>query len=590
MPFKAQSLHPRKCEILMKKIDKLVFGSFIGPFVLTLIVVDFILLLVTLIRYFDELFGKGLSLDIFGKLLGYFSISSSPDAFPLAVLLSSIMTFGNLGEHSELTAIKSSGISLVRALLPIFGFVLILTGVTYYTNTQLVPKTNLKTYSLLWDMRTKKPALDIKEGVFYDGIPGYSIKVNKKLTDEHLKDIIIYDHTGDNSQSNKKAILADSGRMYSFMNQRYLALELFDGTRYEETMKQNYFDKRDGGQFVRDRFETSKMVFDLSSFDMGSTDEKLFRRSRLVQTRSDLKLGIDSMSRDIYNKQSQMFKQVSNTFTYHILGDAETPRDIEEGRIYYDSIRNERITEAQAKKEAALLAKSQLKEGEYVLSDSAQNENEEVKPIYTQRAKPIPLPVEKDKHIATELLKKKFRTIDPELNLKRFDTYYSLDGPGSNNIRLNAAISYGVNQSRTLRNLISTRVKTLQTIQRDQRKFMITRNQQLSRSFACLVMFLIGAPLGAIIKKGGLGMPVIISVIFFLIYYILNTTGDKWGKEDVMDPVLAVWISNAALLPAGLFFLRQARNDARLFESDFYISFLLKIHKLFTRKKVNRPS
>lgn len=590
MPFKAQSLHPRKCEILMKKIDKLVFGSFIGPFVLTLIVVDFILLLVTLIRYFDELFGKGLSLDIFGKLLGYFSISSSPDAFPLAVLLSSIMTFGNLGEHSELTAIKSSGISLVRALLPIFGFVLILTGVTYYTNTQLVPKTNLKTYSLLWDMRTKKPALDIKEGVFYDGIPGYSIKVNKKLTDEHLKDIIIYDHTGDNSQSNKKAILADSGRMYSFMNQRYLALELFDGTRYEETMKQNYFDKRDGGQFVRDRFETSKMVFDLSSFDMGSTDEKLFRRSRLVQTRSDLKLGIDSMSRDIYNKQSQMFKQVSNTFTYHILGDAETPRDIEEGRIYYDSIRNERITEAQAKKEAALLAKSQLKEGEYVLSDSAQNENEEVKPIYTQRAKPIPLPVEKDKHIATELLKKKFRTIDPELNLKRFDTYYSLDGPGSNNIRLNAAISYGVNQSRTLRNLISTRVKTLQTIQRDQRKFMVTRNQQLSRSFACLVMFLIGAPLGAIIKKGGLGMPVIISVIFFLIYYILNTTGDKWGKEDVMDPVLAVWISNAALLPAGLFFLRQARNDARLFESDFYISFLLKIHKLFTRKKVNRPS
>ena len=164
----------------MKKIDKLVFRSFIGPFILTLIVVDFILLLVTLIKYFDELFGKGLSLDIFARLLGYFSISSSPDAFPLAVLLSSIMTFGNLGEHSELTAIKSSGISLVRALLPIFGFVLILTGITYYTNTQLVPRTNLKTYSLLWDMRTKKPALDIKEGFFMMVFQVTALKSMKK--------------------------------------------------------------------------------------------------------------------------------------------------------------------------------------------------------------------------------------------------------------------------------------------------------------------------------------------------------------------------------------------------------------------------
>ena len=150
----------------MKKIDRLVFGSFIGPFLLTLVVVDFILLLVTLLKYFDQIMGKGLSVATFGELITYFSISSSPDAFPLAILLSSIMTFGNLGEHSELTAVKSSGISLIRALLPIFLFVILLTGFTYYSNTQLVPKTNLKTYSLLWDMRTKKPALDIKEGVF----------------------------------------------------------------------------------------------------------------------------------------------------------------------------------------------------------------------------------------------------------------------------------------------------------------------------------------------------------------------------------------------------------------------------------------
>ena len=150
------------------------------------------------------------------------------------------MTFGNLGEHSELTAVKSSGISLIRALLPIFLFVILLTGFTYYSNTQLVPKTNLKTYSLLWDMRTKKPALDIKEGVFYTGIPGYSIKVNEKIGDEQLKDIIIYDHTNPNAQGNTKVILADSGRMYSFMNQRYLALELYRGVRYDEGVSEKY--------------------------------------------------------------------------------------------------------------------------------------------------------------------------------------------------------------------------------------------------------------------------------------------------------------------------------------------------------------
>ena len=173
----------------------MVFGSFIGPFILTLVVVDFILLIVSLIKYFDKIFGKGLGIEVYIELFSYFSISASPDAFPLAVLLSSIMTFGNLGEHSELTAIKSSGISLTRALVPMLVFVLALTSFAVYFNTNLVPKVNLKTYSLLWDMRSKKPALDIREGVFYNGIPGYSIKVNEKIGDEQLKDIIIYDHT-----------------------------------------------------------------------------------------------------------------------------------------------------------------------------------------------------------------------------------------------------------------------------------------------------------------------------------------------------------------------------------------------------------
>lgn len=562
----------------MKKIDRLVFGSFIGPFLLTLVVVDFILLLVTLLKYFDQIMGKGLSVATFGELITYFSISSSPDAFPLAILLSSIMTFGNLGEHSELTAVKSSGISLVRALLPIFFFVVLLTGFTYYSNTQLVPKTNLKTYSLLWDMRTKKPALDIKEGVFYTGIPGYSIKVNEKIGDEQLKDIIIYDHTNPNAQGNTKVILADSGRMYSFMNQRYLALELYRGVRYEEGVTEKYEERVAGGQFVRDKFSSSRMFFDLSSFDMGDTDESLFRRSRLVQTREQLITGIDSMQRDIHSKEEQMFNFVANTFTYHYVKDAPVPDEISIPKAYYDSLK-------EASRETRELVgdsinvvpspedrKLAVVENKQTLSRSARESEAQAA---LKNATSGLETLTKSAASTAVVSKDTF-----EENMRRFVAYYEGD-----NTRLSNALSYGVNKSRSARNVLNSRVIALESVKRDQRKFVVTKNQQMARSLACLIMFLIGAPIGAIIKKGGLGLPVIVSVIFFLIYYVFNTTGEKWGKEGVMDPAIAVWISNAALLPFGLFFLRQARNDARLFETDFYVSTLEKIKKIFKKRK-----
>ena len=566
----------------MKKIDKLVFGSFIGPFLLTLIVVDFILLLVTLLKYFDQIMGKGLSAGTFAELFTYFSISSSPDAFPLAILLSSIMTFGNLGEHSELTAVKSSGISLIRALAPIFVFVLFLTGFTYYSNTQLVPKTNLKTYSLLWDMRTKKPALDLKEGVFYDGIPGYSIKVNQKLGDEQIKDIIIYDHTASNVQGNTKVILADSGRMYSFMNQRYLALELYDGARYEEDMKNTPQERADGGRFTRDKFTKSVIRFDLSSFDMGNTDEKLFRRSRLVQTQAQLNEGIDSMSRDILTKQAQLYDQVSNNgFRFHFVKELSAPEEILSAKSYYDSIfnakRNERIVAVAKKDTADVIADIKTKAPEEPFSDS-----NELSSASRQRSAQI----ERKSMADLKFNAKNYSNDQLDQAVKDLEDYYLQTGTANpDNLRITTALNYGINQARTTRNIINSRAITIDNVERDQRKYTVTKNQQIARSFACLVMFLIGAPIGAIIKKGGLGVPVIVSVIFFLIYYVLNTTGDKWGKEGVIDPTIAVWISNAILLPFGLFFLRQAKNDSRLFEIDSYLALWYKFKGLFLKKK-----
>lgn len=556
----------------MKKIDKLVFGSFIGPFLLTLIVVDFILLLVTLLKYFDQIMGKGLSFSIFGELITYFSISASPDAFPLAVLLSSIMTFGNLGEHSELTAVKSSGISLIRSLASIFIFVLFLTGFTYYSNTVLVPKTNLKTYSLLWDMRTKKPALDIKQGVFYGGIPGYSIKVNEKVDDERLRDIIIYDHTNRDARGNKEVIIADSGRMYSFMNQRYLALELYNGIKYAESGNENYREKLDGGQFIRNKFSESKIIFDLSSFDMGDTDEKLFRRSRLVQTRNDLKLGIDSMSLDILNARNRLFRDVGNSFQFHSVKSVGLPEEMETERAFNDSIRMSRRKKAalvsaqsdtsiNSSPQYAGLGNSELLQDKKVVSKKTLNRN--LKPDQIKISPKEELP-----KVLTEA----------EI-LEKIDQYYD------SKIRRTSIMNTAVSNARSNTATFKASISTIDTIERDRDKFKVTRSQQIARSFACLIMFLIGAPIGAIIKKGGLGLPVIVSVIFFLIFYTLNTMGDKWGKQGIVDPILAMWMSNIILFPFGLFFLRQARNDARLFEADFYVAFWERTKKRFSKKK-----
>src|SRR5688572_22782086 len=271
----------------MKKLDKLILSSFIGPFILTFLVVVFILLTQHMLKYFDDIIGKGLGIEVIGQLLFYFAIFMTPIALPLAVLLSSLIAFGNLGEHFELTAVKSAGISLVRALLPIFFFVLGLTVVAFYVNNNLVPNAALEAYSLLYDIKQKKPALDLREGSFYDGIPDMSIKVSKKFPDGvTIKDIIIYDHR--KHDGNKDVTKADSGKMYTILNERYLKLELYHGYKYTEGTSSNEdltgtTKKRGQGETLsRTKFGKTQVVFDLSSFALERTDKKWFQGNRIM--------------------------------------------------------------------------------------------------------------------------------------------------------------------------------------------------------------------------------------------------------------------------------------------------------------------
>jgi lipopolysaccharide export system permease protein len=583
----------------MKKLDKLILGTFLGPFLLTFLVVDFILLIVNMLKYFDEIFGKGLGFWIYAELIGYFVISISPMALPLAVLLSSLMTFGNLGEHFELTAIKSSGISLLRAMRPIGIFAVFLTIAAYLSNNYLVPKVNLKTFSLLYDIRMKSPALDIKEGVFYDGIPNYSIKVNQKRDDVRLKDIIIYNHS--DQQGNLNLTLADSGRMETFFNDSYLKLTLYQGQNYKEARSSRGISEAPT-EFSRTKFDENVIIFDLDAFQLSRTPEDQWSTNRAIKNIAEIQLGLDSISTIVNDLKFQNFQNAESIYPFFTRNRKLTPSDeILRRKAQDDEIRKKRNRkETQEKDSLEVLS---------TIQDSLKLENSDavdsVKSIVTEVVTEAPksdslfqrklknrssVPdtiAEAPKIITTvdttglEVIKKAERTTpltDKEKAL--LDSIMYDRGYMSN------AMTMALNNSRNLKNAFNVKMSLLDGHEREFRRYEIAWYQKYTQAIACFVMFLIGAPLGSIIKKGGLGMPVLISIIFFILYYMLTITGEKWAKEGVTDSLFGTLFSNLCLLPFGLFFLRQARKDARLFELDFYMGIWKKLMGILPKTSV----
>ncbi len=549
----------------MRKLDILIIKSFIGPFVLTTLVATFVLLIQYMMKYFDDFVGKDLGLEVFGELIFYFSLNMLQVALPLGVLVSSLMTFGNLGENFELTAIKSAGISLVRALRPIFFFVVLLTVAAFNFNNYVVPAANLKAYSLLYDIKHKKPALDIKEGVFYNGIPDYSIKVQEKLGDNKtLKNVLIYDHTS--GVGNNRVILADSSRMFMMYDDKYLKLELYEGNYYAEEPKA----RSAVDQFYRTKFKRMDMVFNLSSFDLKRTKEELFQNNRQMKNISELNDDMDSLAYSIVYAKSNFYNNAKGYFSYHLdslnpgievpirtskkekgMNAADTINEVSASmlplsigwlslinqEIQSDTTINKKETQMGLSKKKILDVK--LKK-ELVFLD--ENESDSILDSIALLAKNRPL------------LDTMSWTYLDGLQMKRRDDILQTARNRAQNVKINLAS-------------VTSRVNNLE---RDLRKFTIEKWKKYSQAFACIVMFLIGAPLGSIIKKGGLGVPVIVAIVFFLIYYIIGIICEKSAKEGVMDPMMAVWVADFALLPVGLFFLRQARIDAKLFDTDFY--------------------
>ncbi|MFM6953733.1 MAG: LptF/LptG family permease [Sphingobacteriaceae bacterium] len=468
----------------MKKLHLLLLKAFIRPFLATFLIVMFVLLMLFLFKYIDDLIGKGFDWYIILELLMYASATNVAMALPLAVLLSSIMTFGSLGENYELVAIKSAGVSLRRAMYPLIIVIGILSVAAFLFSDYMLPVANLKMGSLLWDVRNQKAAFLINEGVFNNSIPGYSIRVDKKDPDgQTLHGVVIYDRV--NNSGNVNVVVAESGKMFRTADNSYLILKLKNGIRYEEAPSEKEYNPR--LRFTRFGFKETEQKFDLSGFKMQRTDENLFKSNYAMLNMKQLAYYKDSVTRK-----------------------ADT---------------------------SALNTLSILISKYRVLSPGAMKIGRKVQVVG-------------------------FESVD---QLPKID-------------RARAAI-LASDDIRSIREALSTKVQIDVDFNDKLRNFIVEYNRKITLAVSCLVLFFIGAPLGAIIRKGGLGLPVVMSVIFFLFYHIISTIGEKYAKEGDISPILGMWVAIIVLSPVGVFLTYKASVDSVLFDIDLYKQWFKKFFK-----------
>ena len=480
----------------MKKLYKYILSSFIGTFIFTFFIAVFILLMQFLWTYLDDLVGKGLGLDVLGKLMFYTAITFVPMAMPLAILLSSLMCFGNLGEFYELVAMKASGISVWRIMRPLLIFSIIMSFTAFIFSNNVLPVATLKSKTLLRDVRKQKMSFDIPESRFYKGIDGYTIRAGKKSDDGiTLYDVLIYDHTA--YKGNTKVTIADSATIALAPNQKEVVFTLYSGHNYNEVIDdKEYRTKR---PFETMKFDKQYVSFDISDFNLTQSDGSALKGHQSMLNISQLTTAIDSLE-----------------------------NNAEERHISYKNSFKNRLQHLSSKD---------------VVNKNSQSKKSEADTITVFKWPFMDNFSKKEKtsivNMATTAVKNQIDNI--ELNIKDFERQET-------NIR----------------------------------KHQQVLHEKFSLSIACLLFFFIGAPLGAIIRKGGLGLPIVISVVFFVIYYIITITSQRVAIAGDMPIFLGVWLSSIIILPIGIFLTIKATTDSALLDGE---SWKKTLRKIFRRHK-----
>jgi len=559
----------------VKRLHTFILKSFFGPLVATFFVSLFILLMQFLWKYIDDLAGKGLEWTVIMELMLYASARLVPMALPLAILLSSIMTFGNMGENFELTAVKSAGVSLQKFMSPlIYLTILICVGAFYYSD-YVIPYTNLKTSSLIYDVKNQRQELLIKEGIFYNGIDGYSIKIAKKdYKTNLLQNIMIYDHS--DNKENVNVTIADSGYMRMTEDEKNIILTLYNGYTYEEIdeSKQRRRPKDKLYPHRRNTFEKQVAIFELKGLDFSRTDEDLFKNHYNMYNLSQLEFAEDSLIKD-HNKQIENFTKTQVKGNY-----------FKKEAMLISNRRNRELSDAitpvKPAKEVAKPKSKTTKDKSITVKEKTQKKKERVSKTQPKDTRPARKEIQKNENLKN--IKAKEQLIDtvkiPE-KLK-LDSLFNQYDISKKEKTIHSALEFARSSHNNITGSKSIFLHREELIRRHQ----IEWHRKFALSFACLVFFFIGAPFGAIVRKGGFGTPVVVSILFFILYYILSISGEKFAREGVLPPYIGMWISSFVLMPLGIFLTYKATTDSVILNTDTYFIFFKKLFaRLFKQSK-----
>jgi lipopolysaccharide export system permease protein len=482
----------------IKKIDSYIFKRFFTLFLMTFLICIFILLMQFLWKHIAELVGKGVSLSVLAEFFLYATFTLVPMALPLAILLASLMTFGNLGENFELTAMKSAGISLFRIMRPLILFIsLVCVGAFYFSN-DVLPKSQKKLWALIFSLKEKSPEFDIRVGEFSHEIPNVNLYIRGKKN-HVLKDLMIYNFS--EGFENAAVTLADSGRIQFTGDNKYLVLSLYNGESFENLKDQKISNSPTSIPYRRETFKSKIMLIDFNT-KFNRFDESILQDQHVSKNLQQLTHSIDSVSKVTKSIMGFQSKEMVNK---HFFG-----RDQAIGQNLNDSLKKNRT---QLNADSLFLMMNQ----QSMVNASSS---------------------------ALESAKRVQQTIE------------------YNKTSLSLTLGY-------------------------QLRHEIERHTRFTLSFACLIFFFIGAPLGAIIRKGGLGMPVVVSVIMFIFYYIIQNTGFKLARESIWPTFEGMWLSSAVLLPIGIFLTYKAAVDASLLNPEQYIKLMALVKEKLNKFKTN---
>lgn len=479
----------------MKKLDKFILKSYLGPLLLTFSIAMFVLMLVFLWQKMESLIGKGLEMAVLLKMIAYACATLVPMALPLAILLASIMTLGNFSEKYELAAMKASGISLWRVLRPLIILSFIMAGLAFYFSNNIMPKADEELRLMIYEIKAKKPAINIKPNEFYSDIDNYVIRIDSRDSRTNMMhNILIYDHSDNNGNNN--VIRAEDGSMYTTDNGNTLVFELHNGESYSEELNgENYFSRT----LTRIKFDKQLIRFDISDFSLQESDSERYKNSYKVMNISRLSRAIDSLEIDMAKQHNEQMSVLSND----------------------------------------LLGKSNPKYSRKDKTNSFKNRN-----FYRD-----------------------YSTANPRVR---------------GDVDKIARIKLG-NLKAMYDHVSSNEKLDIDYLNRHKVEY----HRKFTLSLACVILFFIGAPLGAIIKKGGFGMPIVVSMIAFIIYYTMGEIGNMISRSNTITPFVGMWLSSFVFLPIGIFLTIKATSDARVLDAESWKKMMTNFSSKFSKKNKN---